>query len=118
MQLLQIVTFLFVFIGAVQQPQGLVRVVIETELGNIEADIDTVRAPITAANFLKYVDEGYWVNARFHRTVKLDGDQSPNNDVKIEVVQASLSPEKAGRQFPRFLWSVRGKQEFFTRARI
>lgn len=82
------------------QGQGLVRVVIQTEFGNIEADIDTRRAPITAANFLKYVDEGYWADARFHRTVKLDGDQRPNNDVKIEVVQASLNPEKADKQFP------------------
>src|SRR5262245_3522633 len=77
----------------VGQGQGLVRVVIQTELGSIEAEVDTRRAPITAANFLKYVDEGYWVDSRFHRTVKLDGDQRPNNDVKIEVVQASLSPE-------------------------
>lgn len=92
-------TFLFgVFVAA--QGQGLVRVVIQTELGNIEADIDTRRAPITAANFLKYVDEGYWVDSRFHRTVKLDGDQRPNPDVKIEVVQASLNPEKAEKQFP------------------
>jgi len=83
-----------------QQRPGLVRVIIQTELGDIEADIDTARAPITAANFLKYVDEGYWVNARFHRTVRLDGDQRPNNDVKIEVVQASLNPEKARNQFP------------------
>jgi len=85
--------------SAAAQGQRPGRVVIQTELGNIEADIDTVRAPITAANFLKYVDQGYWANSRFHRTVKLDGDQRPNNDVKIEVVQASLNPERADKQF-------------------
>ena len=36
--------------------QALPRVVIQTELGEIEVEIDTVRAPITAANFLRYVD--------------------------------------------------------------
>ena len=36
----------------------LPRVVIETELGEIEIEVDTVRAPNTAANFLKYVDAG------------------------------------------------------------
>jgi peptidyl-prolyl cis-trans isomerase A (cyclophilin A) len=69
---------------------GPVAVVIETELGNIEAEIDTVHAPISGANFLRYVDAGLYDGARFHRTVK--PDNQPNNDVKIEVIQAGLAP--------------------------
>ena len=65
-----------------------VTVVIETRLGVIEAEIDTVHAPVTAANFLKYVDAGYYDGGQFHRTAK--PDNQPNNLVKIEVVQASV----------------------------
>jgi peptidyl-prolyl cis-trans isomerase A (cyclophilin A) len=36
--------------------QDLPRIVIETPLGDIEAEIEIKRAPITTANFLKYVD--------------------------------------------------------------
>jgi hypothetical protein len=40
--------------------QDLPRVVIETEMGTIEVQIEVKRAPITAANFLKYVDGGFY----------------------------------------------------------
>jgi peptidyl-prolyl cis-trans isomerase A (cyclophilin A) len=78
---------------------GPVAVVIETELGNIEAEIDTVHAPISGANFLRYVDAGLYDGARFHRTVK--PDNQPNNDVKIEVIQAGLAP--GTKSFPPIL---------------
>jgi len=68
------------------QTRRPVTVVIETSLGKIEAEIDTIHAPVTAANFLKYVDAGKYDGGRFHRTVK--PDNQPNNDVKIEVIQA------------------------------
>jgi peptidyl-prolyl cis-trans isomerase A (cyclophilin A) len=49
------------------QTAKAVRVVIETELGNIEAETDTAHAPLTAANFLKYVNGGCYGGGRFHR---------------------------------------------------
>jgi peptidyl-prolyl cis-trans isomerase A (cyclophilin A) len=67
-----------------------VAVVIETELGSIEVEIDTVRAPVTAANFLRYVDAGLYNPGVFHRTVK--PDNQPGNDVRIEVIQAGPAP--------------------------
>jgi peptidyl-prolyl cis-trans isomerase A (cyclophilin A) len=70
-----------------------VRIVIETELGSIEAEIDTVHAAATAANFLKYVDGGFYSGGRFHRTVK--PDNQPNNNVKIEVIQASINADRS-----------------------
>ena len=63
-----------------------VTVIIETELGKIEAEIDTVHAPVSATNFLKYVDAGRYNGGQFHRTVK--PDNQPNNKIKIEVIQA------------------------------
>lgn len=71
-----------------------VTVIIETELGSMEAEIFADRAPVTASNFLRYVDAGLYNGARFHRTVK--PDNQPNNDVRIEVVQAGLAPGTKG----------------------
>ena len=68
-----------------------VAVIIETSLGSIEAEIALDKAPVTAENFLRYVDAGRYQNAQFHRTVK--PDNQPNNAVKIEVIQASLPPK-------------------------
>src|SRR4051794_14946336 len=65
-----------------------VHVRIETSLGIIEADIDSAKAPRTAANFLRYVDAGAYDNSRFHRTVR--ADNQPNDSVRIAVIQASV----------------------------
>jgi peptidyl-prolyl cis-trans isomerase A (cyclophilin A) len=35
-------------------------VVFETGKGNIEIEVDAAHAPLTAANFLKYVDGGFY----------------------------------------------------------
>ena len=37
-----------------------VRVLIQTEKGDIEVELDAGRAPKTVANFLKYVDSGFF----------------------------------------------------------
>ncbi|MFH1765983.1 MAG: peptidylprolyl isomerase, partial [Gemmatimonadota bacterium] len=73
--------------------EGRVRILIETELGNIEAVLDSVRAPVTVTNFLRYVDAGLFDDARFFRSVRMDNQ--PNDSVKIEVIQLSLSREHA-----------------------
>src|SRR5215204_6061493 len=52
--------------------QGPVRVMVQTELGDIVLEVDTKSAPNTAANFLKYVDAGHYDGGSFHRTVKMD----------------------------------------------
>ena len=86
--------------AALSTAQTLPRVVVETELGEIEIEVDTVRAPITAANFLKYVDGGFYDGGRFHRTVTVNPDNQPNNSVKIEVIQASASATRVRELFP------------------
>jgi peptidyl-prolyl cis-trans isomerase A (cyclophilin A) len=77
--------------------QDLPRVIIKTEMGNIEAEVDTIHAPITSANFLRYVDLGFYRFGRFHRTVR--ADNQPNDKVKIAVVQAGLDSLRV-KDFP------------------
>jgi peptidyl-prolyl cis-trans isomerase A (cyclophilin A) len=73
-----------------------VRVLLETQLGAITIEVDAARAPVTAANFLRYVDAGLYNGGRFHRTVRLSNQ--PDKKVKIEVIQAGASP--AHKDFP------------------
>lgn len=61
-------------------------VVLETELGAFTIAVDTHHAPITAANFLAYVDGGHLDGASAYRIVTLD-NQPPDTPHKIEVVQ-------------------------------
>ena len=63
---------------------------ITTTLGDIDVESDTVRAPATAANFLRYVDGGMYAGGRFHRTVTTSPDNQPGKTVKIDVIQAGL----------------------------
>lgn len=83
---------------AAQKENALARVLIETEMGEIEVEVDILRAPVTAANFLRYVDARHYDGGRFHRTVKMDNQ--PDKKIKIEVIQAGVSPEKAKSDFP------------------
>lgn len=53
-------------------------VVLQTQLGNIVLAIETERAPVTAANFLRYVDQGRLNGTVFYRAMKLDWGQQPN----------------------------------------
>ena len=75
-----------------------VRVLIQTDAGDIEVELDPAKAPNTVANFLRYVDGKFYDGGRFHRTVT--PDNQPKNDVKIEVVQGGINPEKNKKEFP------------------
>ena len=75
-----------------------VRVLLRTDAGDVEVELDAAKAPKTAANFLRYVDGGFYDGGRFHRTVT--PRNQPDNPVKIEVVQAGVNPAKAKQEFP------------------
>jgi cyclophilin family peptidyl-prolyl cis-trans isomerase len=45
------------------------RVQIETSAGNFVVEVDTVRAPLTAENFLRYVRDGAYDGTVFHRVI-------------------------------------------------
>jgi len=66
---------------------------VETELGIIMLEVDQAKAPVTAANFLRYVDAGHYNGGTWHRTVKMDNQ--PESTIKIEVIQAGVNPDRA-----------------------
>ena len=89
---------------AAQQPkpaEGEVPVRIETSFGNIDLSIDAARAPITAGNFLKYVDGGFYDGGRVHRATRAD-NYKPNlpNRPLLEIIQADINPARSSERFP------------------
>lgn len=80
-------------------PESAAPVVVrlETALGNIDLEIDLAHAPLSAANFLRYVEAGRYDGGRFHRTVRPDTETRP--DVPIEVVQAGVAPQHEAEEF-------------------
>ena len=95
----------FILAGpAAQQPNpkaSEVAVRIETPFGNIDLAIDVGRAPITAGNFLKYVDGGFYDGGRIHRATRAD-NYKPNlpNRPLLEIIQADINPARSGERFP------------------
>lgn len=55
-----------------------VSVVLETALGDITVALEVERAPITATNFLRYVDEDRFDGTVFYRAMKLQREPLPN----------------------------------------
>jgi peptidyl-prolyl cis-trans isomerase A (cyclophilin A) len=85
---------------AAQQPDpspSEVLVRIETSLGAIDLAIDLKRAPISAANFLKYVDGGFYDGGTINRAVR--ADNTARHDVKIEVIQFQIDAARRRQQF-------------------
>jgi len=74
------------------------RVLIQTEVGDFEVELDARRAPGTVTNFLRYVHEGLFSDGSFFRTVTMDNQ--PSNKVKIQVIQAQANPAKTNEFFP------------------
>jgi peptidyl-prolyl cis-trans isomerase A (cyclophilin A) len=87
-----------------QQPElqtGEVLVRLETQFGAIDLAIDTKRAPLTSANFLTYVDGGFYNGGRFHRATRAENyTPAPPNRPLLEIIQAGINPGRAGERFP------------------
>ena len=69
-----------------------VRVVMATDLGEIELELFPEQAPGTVENFLRYVDRGFYDGGVFHRTVT--PENQPGQTIRIEVVQAGTNPDR------------------------
>jgi peptidyl-prolyl cis-trans isomerase A (cyclophilin A) len=64
-----------------------VTVVMDTSQGEIQIELFTEQAPVTASNFLKLVDGGHFDGSSFYRVVTYEND---NGNPKIEVIQGGL----------------------------
>ena len=79
---------------------GEVLVRLETSLGTIDLAIDTKRAPVTAANFLKYVDGGFYEGGRFHRATRPDNyTPDPPHKPMMEIIQGGINPARRKEGF-------------------
>nr|WP_232283378.1 peptidylprolyl isomerase [Sphingomonas sp. PAMC 26617] len=56
--------------SATTPPVNLPRVLVETSAGRIVIELETVKAPASAANFLRYVDQKKLDGTEFYRAVK------------------------------------------------
>jgi peptidyl-prolyl cis-trans isomerase A (cyclophilin A) len=73
-------------------------VVFETGKGAIEIEVDAAHAPLSAANFLKYVDGRFYDGGTINRAVR--PDNTIRHDVEIEVIQFQIDRARRSEQFP------------------
>ena len=73
-------------------------VVFETAKGNIEIEVDAAHAPLSAANFLKYVDGGFYDGGTINRAVR--PDNTIRHDVEIQVIQFQIARARRPDEFP------------------
>lgn len=57
---------------------AITKVVIETSMGAITVALETARAPVTAANFLRYADENRFDGTVCYRAMHLKWGEQPN----------------------------------------
>jgi len=71
------------------------KVLLETNKGNIELELYPDKAPATVANFLRYVDEGFYKGTIFHRVINSFMIQGGGFDaaMKKKDVHASIQNE-------------------------
>jgi peptidyl-prolyl cis-trans isomerase A (cyclophilin A) len=74
------------------------RILFVTEMGEITIEVYADRAPVTASNFLTYVDENRYDGAVFYRVVR--SDNQPGDRIRIAVIQGGLYEEDHPAMLP------------------
>lgn len=95
---------------------------LHTNFGIVTIDLDAEKAPITTANFLEYVESGFYANTVFHRvidgfmiqgggfeagmrqkptnpTIKNEADNGLKNNIYTIAMARTPSPDSASSQF-------------------
>ncbi|TRX57262.1 peptidylprolyl isomerase [Thalassomonas sp. M1454] len=70
----------------------------KTNLGDIKIELDFDNAPVTAANFKSYCEDGYYVDTIFHRVIKGfmaqgGGFEKMGNNMVEKATRASIKNE-------------------------
>ncbi len=73
-------------------------VIMKTTLGDITLELYPKQAPVTVANFERYILENRFTGASFYRTVTLQNQ--PHNKVKIQVIQGGLFNDNDPKMLP------------------
>jgi peptidyl-prolyl cis-trans isomerase A (cyclophilin A) len=76
-----IMLFFQVSVAAQKYPEVMIR----TEYGDIVVELYADKAPVTVANFLRYVDSMLFMNSSFYRIVRMENQL--RDSIKIEVIQ-------------------------------
>jgi peptidyl-prolyl cis-trans isomerase A (cyclophilin A)/peptidyl-prolyl cis-trans isomerase B (cyclophilin B) len=90
---------------APKSASGPVRVQVVTSMGNFTIELLPERAPLTAAHFLKYVDEGHYTNTIFHRVIPNFVIQGGGFDTNFKLKPA---PAKIVNESGNGLTNLRG----------
>lgn len=84
-------TFSFCLNALISFSQNEIRCLINTSLGDIQIKLNPEKAPVTVANFLKYVDQKLYDGTSFFRVCTSENEK--DRDIKIEVIQGGDVPE-------------------------
>jgi peptidyl-prolyl cis-trans isomerase A (cyclophilin A) len=66
---------------------------IQTDLGSMEIEVDTIKTPEAAHSFLSYVDQAAYQGGRFHRTVR--AERQSRGKSQIEGIEGGLNPSRS-----------------------
>lgn len=84
-----LIIVLMTFFSGIAQDKVLCR--ISTSIGDIDLELYQKQAPITVANFLRYVDADLYRNSSFFRICNKENEADRN--IKIEVIQGGDIPK-------------------------
>lgn len=82
--------------GPVASAQSAQQVRVTTNMGEFVIEVIPDRAPLTVANFLRYVREGYYSGTLFHRVVAnfvIQGGGHSASDLKLKAVHDPVNNE-------------------------
>ena len=97
-------------------------VILTTNFGDISIELDAEKAPVTVANFLEYVNSGFYDGTIFHRVIngfmiqgggfdasmkqkatndpiKNEANNGPSNDIYTIAMARTMVPDSATAQF-------------------
>jgi peptidyl-prolyl cis-trans isomerase A (cyclophilin A) len=81
-------TLLFVFLNLIflnSFSQKGISCLIKTSMGNIRIELNAEKAPVTVANFLRYVDNRLYDGTTFYRVCNPENET--DREIRIQVIQ-------------------------------